>query len=361
MFFYNALFFVSIPAFQFVTLHLVSVLVFLLLAMQPDVEATIDSLLKEGQCNPATTWNSIYEVLKENKLAWVQKIHVELMLVHPENRARTGINPHNAHKTGALILSMGADLAELGKSTCVEVSGKADIHDGQLKFNQQLVEASGELLAPVSCMERFLSVSSSHTAAFCRAVLHGCKTPNSSLDGKLNKAQYMCDAQFKLMLEDGWSWRVISSIASERFPELPGFAAKALNASHNVTSTVTELEVALRMTTHTEIEVGMPANWGYIMRDSTSDHPSCKSYVRSIAEWVRVHGGGRGFPLVLFLGKFGKMFAENRLLGCEYWTAVTFCNFNSNDNMYSFIRLAGFKCFEVNVYACVYKEVYIML
>jgi hypothetical protein len=313
--------------------------------MQAEAESAIRALLKDGQCNPVSTWNAIFEVLRDHKLAWVQKIHVEHMLVHPDNRAKTGINPYNAHKTGALILKLGADMGELVKSTCFEISGDSTKAQEQMKFNTQLAEAANGLLAPVSGVERFLSVSSSHTAAFCRAVLHGCKTPNFSLDGKLHKAQYASDAQFKLMLEDGWSWKVISSVASERFPELPAFAAKALNAAHNVTSIVTELEVASRMPDHWEIENGIPINWAYVMRDCTSDNPSCEPYVRAIAEWVRMYGGGKPFPLVSFLAKFGKMFAVNRLLGQEFWSAVTFANFNSNDNMYSFIRQTIFHKF----------------
>ena len=207
-------------------------------------------------------------MLRESKLAWSQKIHVERLLVHPENRGKTGINPYNAQKTGALILKLGADMGELVKSTCFEISPDSAKMQEQLKFNSQLVEAASGLLAPVCGVERFLTVSSSHTAAFCRSVLHGCKSPNWSIDGKLHKAHYIVDPQFKVMLEEGWNRKVSSSAASERFPELPAIAAKALNAAHNVTSIVTELEVASRMPDHWEIDNGMPTNWGYIMDES---------------------------------------------------------------------------------------------
>jgi hypothetical protein len=323
--------------------------------MQAETETAISELLKSGQANPVKTWNAIFDVLRESKLAWSQKIHVEHLLVHPENRGKTGINPYNAHKTGALILKLGADMGELSKSTCFEVSANSAKHQEQLNFNIELTEAANGLLAPVSGVERFLTVSSSHTAAFCRAVLHGCSSPNNPIDGKLHKAHYVVDPQYKVMLEEGWSWKVISSVASERFPELPAFAAKALNAAHNVTSIVTELEVASRMPTHWEIENGMPTNWGYIQADSTSDHPSCQPYVRAISEWVRMYGGGKSFPLVTFLAKFGKMFALNRLLGQEFWNGVTFINFNSKDNMYCFIRLMLCLLFSF-IFSCVLFE-----
>ena len=75
----------------------------------------IQELFEQGVKQPVAAWNSIYQLLEKNNLAYTHKLTVDQVLVHPDNRAKLGVNAHQAHKTGSMIFSIGADLAELKK------------------------------------------------------------------------------------------------------------------------------------------------------------------------------------------------------------------------------------------------------
>ena len=50
-----------------------------------------------------------------------------------------------------------------------------------MEFSQGLISAAADMLAPLSGQEKYASVGGGHLVAFCRAALHGCKTPEVSL------------------------------------------------------------------------------------------------------------------------------------------------------------------------------------
>ena len=59
-----------------------------------------------------TRWTAVKELLLAEKIAYEVELHSSMLLVHPENRAKLGVNPHNAHRVGASIKSVGADLKQ---------------------------------------------------------------------------------------------------------------------------------------------------------------------------------------------------------------------------------------------------------
>ena len=139
------------------------------------VQSIIDS-----NAGPVKRFNSIMQILLEQKIAYVtQDVSAKLMLVHPENRSRLGVNPHESHRKGAHIAAMGADLQLLGRSTAFELAPADPIRARQVQFNKRLVDNSGGMLAPVNGSERYLSVGSSHTSQFVKAVLAGCSSPQA--------------------------------------------------------------------------------------------------------------------------------------------------------------------------------------
>ena len=213
---------------------------------------SIVALMEKGKQHPVSAWGAIYGMLEDANFAYSQKISVEKLLVHPENRAQLGVNAHTARCTGGSVLRVGANFNELHKSTCFELSSNATARDQQLQFNQRLVDGSDGMLANVSGSERFLTVASSHTAAFCRACKAGCSTSIQSLaqDGKLCLAKVCHDSVFKSMVEEGWMWKVVSAQAADAIPGLAALAEKALNASNNVVNQCSEVEIGLRIAGH---------------------------------------------------------------------------------------------------------------
>ena len=93
-----------------------------------------------------------------------------------------------------------------------------------------------------------MTVSSSHTSQFCRAVAHGCKTPEPSLkdsNGNLSLEMLGKDKVLREMVEVGWDWVVIPWYIEEAFPTLPALVADALNSVNGIFEAQGELELAL--------------------------------------------------------------------------------------------------------------------
>ena len=97
------------------------------------------------------------------------------------NREWLLTSPHNAHKNGADIKSAGADLEQLSNAYCVELSESGARRDAHIAKNQALVQRAEGLLAPVTGVERFISVGCGHTSQFCKLADVGDATCEPSL------------------------------------------------------------------------------------------------------------------------------------------------------------------------------------
>jgi hypothetical protein len=149
----------------------------------------------------------------------------------------------------------------------------------QIAFNEALVNNASEMLAPVNGQEKFLSVSCGHTAAFCKAANHGCKTFQEQLaeNGKLSvQALASRDATFGKMLTRGWGWTIVSWQVEAQFPELPHLAQQALNASHNVAAMVSELETASTLAEYAALfqSAGKPVDWAECIQAAGASNPA---------------------------------------------------------------------------------------
>ena len=92
-----------------------------------EVVSKMNSILSNDKVGPITSWNSVLELLHEHHISYiVEDISPKLMLVHPDNRGKLGVNPFNSHRTGAYIRKVGADLALLTKSTAFELQPIGD-------------------------------------------------------------------------------------------------------------------------------------------------------------------------------------------------------------------------------------------
>ena len=94
--------------------------------------------------------------------------------------------------------------------------------------------------------EAFLTLAGGHFAAFCRAALNRCATPEPKLqdhENKIDVAKLRRDKAFAEMLDKGWEYTKISWEAEERYPKLCAFIQRAMNASNTVACDASELEV----------------------------------------------------------------------------------------------------------------------
>lgn len=305
----------------------------------------VETILKQDPktVGPITQWGQALAALKEANVAYeVEDVHPRLIMTHPDNRGKLGVNAFNAHRVGAYIKRVGADLAELKKATAFELSAVGDRKLMQLSFNQNMVDRSKGMLAPLSGSERYLSVSCGHTAQFAKAAAASCTTPQPALadtNGCLN-IQHLAkdDPTLHAMLTKGWSWTVLPWQVEETWPTLPDLAQRALNASNSVASQASELETASTIAEFAQLQHGDAVNWEACVEAAAASMPPCASYIKTIGTYVRLYGGGDGAPIVKYLDEFGKSFGENRRLGEEFLKAVTDAVFSSVSTRYPHIR-----------------------
>ena len=139
-----------------------------------------------------TQWNEVIETLFQYKIAYKIILHPDFLFVHKENRGGLGLNAFNVHGNMSRIHRIGADASMLTSSTCFEIPKNKKQRSVQVDFNLELIKYADGFIAPPTGRERFLSVGSGHFVAGCRAINHGCRTPEARLKdetGKMNSAR----------------------------------------------------------------------------------------------------------------------------------------------------------------------------
>jgi len=294
----------------------------------------VQKLLELGQEHVAQAWALMEDLLVKESRAYYTKVPPEMVLVHPENRGGQGCNPRQVLTLGEHILQQGASLQEAQKSIVVELAHNKLIKDQQIAFNMALVENSQGLMPSVNGKERFLAIAGTHTVMFCKAIAQKLHiTPQ--LASTISK-----DLVFQDMLH-GYQFLVITEGIVNQYPGIIGLASQARNSASNISKSVTELELAMRMSSF--ISGSANANTltkeqiDKIVERSTADSPTCKSYAGIIMQYIMAYGGGSQMPLIRFLSDFSIQFANDPALGSEFWHSITNTPFKK-DNMCVFSR-----------------------
>ena len=77
------------------------------------------------KAKPLHIWNDLFQILKDAGVAYyIPEVSCLLFLVHPKNRSGLGLHPFKAHTLGHKIKNMGADMGELQRAVCFELSSK---------------------------------------------------------------------------------------------------------------------------------------------------------------------------------------------------------------------------------------------
>ena len=203
------------------------------------------------------------------------------------------VNAYNAHRKGHDILQAGVK-AELlpPNSLALEVATDSKLKESQFKLNRKMVAGSNGLLAPIRGDERFLTLANSHFVQWARAMDNGCKGPDGNI--------LIVSSDMKPLLKEGWSWRIISGEAEKLWPQLPAFAAMAMN-SHN-TNQITSNGLECMMQLADLYQAGMKMDEAILAVEHSS--PSCKNYLKDVAYFCKMYCGGQNFPLLQCLDHF---------------------------------------------------------
>ena len=294
------------------------------MSLTPNTKDTLQKALDDNSKGMLGKWKGILDVLLSSNAAFKSKLPVSSLLVHPQNRGGSGVQPFHMHQKGAKIVQCGASLDQLIGSVCFEMQPEESKKGKQVKFNEDLAGASSGLMAPVQGGERYLTVSSSHTSQFCRAVAHGCKTPEPTLkdsNGNLSLEMLGKDKILREMVEVGWDWIVIPWYIEEAFPSLPAMVADALNSVNGIFEAQGELELAL--TIANAATGGSSFDWDQLA-SSCCTSPQVAGYARYIGKLVKNLGGGKdkGYPLIKFAQEFQKQFGNSCFVGKDCFSSL---------------------------------------
>lgn len=204
------------------------------------------------------------------------------------------INAYNCHRKGQDIVAGGVKAELLApNSLAVEMSLDAVAKSHLIACNQKMICEAKGLLAPLQGGERFCTLANSHFVQWARALEHGCIGP----DGH----QLTPPLDMKPLLQNGWSWTVISN------------EAEAMN-SHNSTQIASnELECMMQLS---ELYSG-----GMKLDDAVKavlhSAPACKTYLDDVGYFCKNYTGGESFPLLKRLDTFCILAGENFVLASK--------------------------------------------
>lgn len=202
---------------------------------------------------------------------------------------------------GAQMLQVGMKHQLLNESTCIELSHDQATRDSQIAANQKLIQEAQGALAPIHGEERFLSLSSSHTTAFLRAIEHGCQAP----EGVTIQQEIPKDDPAWKLISQGWTWLVISQVAESTWPMLPGILQSALNSSNAIAKEPNELELAAQLANMLKHNMSMPDAKVKLLASTTVDI----EVLHNVGHFVLHYAGGPAFPFIDFLQKFSTLTA----------------------------------------------------
>jgi hypothetical protein len=311
------------------------------------LHSEIEALKKSDTVELNIKVDKILQALLAHNIAYYTAALPEAFLVHPSNRGGLMLNHFDVHDKGNTMLKIGVQLNKLVDSVAFEISTDPAKRQHQLEKNRQLVAASNGTLAPVLGGERFLTVGTSHTVAFCKAVNACCltKQPELSSNGTLNLSSILAAKQagneehpFKSMCCTGWKWLIIPSYVEDLHPELPALIQQSLNSSHAVSKQPTEMEVAA---TIAEFYEKMNLSLDLAVHAAGQSEPKCKPYLATIAHYVKCFAGGDSFPIIRFLESYSGQYGCSLIIGEEFMSAVAYVDLKGDaGTTYPFLRAA---------------------
>ncbi len=260
----------------------------------------------------------------------IEKIPPRLMLVHPSNRGNTGINCHNAHKHGLRIHKAGADPSLLAHAVAIEIRPEGAPHGDKRKtlfeFNEGLVRASNNKLAPVSGLERFASLATGHTFAFCKAAEARCNTDYAEIAdsaGRLDPGVLGNNSNMKTMMEEGWDVFVVPYWLEDDIKSWPHWCQSACNVPNTAKTIMSEVETMSSLVEDI-MAMGDAPNWQAATESVASDDPSCSAYLSDVVQIVQRYGGDRkdGWQKIKFLATFARDYGTSVMLGQELTKAI---------------------------------------
>ena len=103
--------------------------------------------------------------------------------------------PHNAHRNGLRIHTVGADLKQLTNALCMELATTGSRRQEHIDKNEALIKRAGGLLPPINGSERYITLGCGHTVTICKQAQIEGRTSEKALqraDDECIDLQMLC-------------------------------------------------------------------------------------------------------------------------------------------------------------------------
>ena len=272
-----------------------------MVAISETVKKNVEKILGSGE-PVLVTVQKLTSFLLESGLAYKALIKPGEVLVHPQNRSGSMLSAVDCWAKGMRMWKVGVRKELLTESFAFELALCPQARNEQLAANRALVANTPQLLAPLTGKERFLSVSSSHTTAWLKAVEAGCQAPGDDHVLQLRQGEERSDAIIGL-LNQGWTWIVFSAAVEAEWKQLPSWLQLALNSTNSNAKQLSEVECAAQLAQGLQQGQSLKLALEVVKACDTA----CKSSLDCIAKYVSKFAGGKDAPIITFLSKFGSL------------------------------------------------------
>lgn len=92
------------------------------MVLTPELQTSLSNALKDTSKGIMGRWKTVLDVLLPSNVAYKAKVAPGHLLVHPQNRGGSGIQPFNMHQKGAKIVACGANFDLLIGSVAFEMN-----------------------------------------------------------------------------------------------------------------------------------------------------------------------------------------------------------------------------------------------
>jgi len=296
----------------------------------PKVMQTIINEVQAYLANPAQgqlramtdRWKTLLEA---EHLAYRGRFDPRFCGVYPGNRGGVGLIPVDVHTLLRRVANYGWVWAECAHASALECDGDKETQ----KFNVELAEKAGGLLAKVEEQLKIATLEASHNTAGLRCVKAGVRgIDNDALvdeHGNLSLARLKekCSEHARAV-EVGLEYLVIKKKVAHWCPDLPRLISQAGNLIHETMRP--ESEWSLLREIHARALKNI--DWAQIESELAALKPSFAGNVHHMCRFVEVWSGGKDASLLMAVEEFLIHAEEKRVIPPSIFASFAALNFS---------------------------------
>ena len=265
------------------------------------------------------------KMLVDAGLAEIQYLQNSKVGVHPSNRGHKLLAAADVHSKGAAIVQAGFAYTLCGPERAIAF----EVHPTSRHIQEwtcRLSSCTGMFPWIVEVNLKVGSVGCSHLAQFLNCVDAGCSTKESTLcrPGTSTMSKTMLveqDAVLGVALQQGLKWTVIKWQVEEKYPQLPGLIANAMNVEHHISQgeTWSEQLSSIGNRASQQLASGQKVDWKKIAKDQAKTQPPCVGDILAHVKLCQIYGGGKKMLFVRELTEFLRLtMRRNRVVSGDF-------------------------------------------